>query len=371
MHRTQTRGNWSFAVTAVDEATDSQTVARLIEAPEFGRVFSDHMVSARHVRDRGWFDLQLGPRGSILSDPAMQVFHYGQSIFEGLKAYRHPDGRVALFRPDANARRFRASARRMAMPEVPDDLFLAAVEALADADASWISEAHGASLYLRPVLMATGVQLGMRPSDEYLFYVIASPAGSYFRTEAPAISLWVTQDHVRAAPGGTGEAKCSGNYAASMAAQAEALREGCDQVVFLDAIERHWVEELGAMNVFFVFDDDTLQTPPLAGTVLNGVTRSSLIELARECGYVVREERYSITQWLKDAANGRLREAFACGTAAVVMPVGRIKGRGFEQAFGYGSAGPVTQRLSTALLGIQQGRVPDRHGWMRPVGRSA
>lgn len=228
----------------------------------------------------------------------------------------------------------------------------------------WIPTAEGASLYLRPFMIGTEAGLGTRPAAEYLFCVIASPVASYFGGAAPTLTLWVSENFTRAAPGGTGAAKCGGNYAASLAAQAEGLREGCDQVVFLDAVERQWVEELGGMNIFFVFDDGSLQTPPLTGTILPGITRDSLITLARGRGMTVREEPYSIDQWQKDAASGHLQEAFACGTAAVVTPIGKIKGKRHSFTIGNGEPGEVTQQLRTALTDIQFGRATDPHGWL-------
>jgi branched-chain amino acid aminotransferase len=216
-------------------------------------------------------------------------------------------------------------------------------------------------------MIANGSFLGMRPSTEFIYAVIASSVGAYFKTDAPSVSLWVTREYVRAAPGGTGEAKCGGNYAGSLVAQAEAVRQGCDQVVFLDAIERRWVEELGGMNVFFVFADGSVQTPPLTGTILHGVTRDSLLTLARDMGLTVREEPYAIDQWRADAESGRLTEAFACGTAAVVTPIGRVKGTDGEFTIGGQSIGPTTMRLRSALVDIQRGNAPDPYGWIDRV----
>lgn len=339
----------------------------LLRDPGFGRVFTDHMATIRYAEGRGWHGGKVGPRSSFQLDPATMVFHYAQEIFEGLKAYRLPDGGAALFRPDANARRFRNSAERLAMPPLPEELFLESVRALVRTDRDWIPGADGAALYLRPFMIAAEAALGMKPASEYLYCVVASPVGSYFKGGAPAVTLWVSETYTRAAPGGTGEAKCGGNYASSLVAQAEAVRQGCEQVVFLDAVERRWVEELGGMNVFFVFDDGSLQTPPLTGTILPGVTRDSLITLARDMGLAVREEPYAIEQWQADARSGRLREAFACGTAAVVTPIGQVKGREHDFTVGDGGAGPVAARLKAALLDVQTGRAPDRHGWLDRV----
>jgi branched-chain amino acid aminotransferase len=336
----------------------------LIQNPGWGRVFTDHMVTIRYCEKRSWHDGKLGPRADFHFDPAAMVFHYSQEIFEGMKAYRLSDGGAALFRPDANARRFRNSADRLAMAPLPEGLFLESVRTLARIDRDWIPSADGAALYLRPFMIATEAALGTKPSATYLYCVVASPVGSYFKGGAPAVTLWISENYTRACRGGTGAAKCGGNYAASLAAQAEGIREGCDQVVFLDAVERRWVEELGGMNVFFVFNDGSIKTPPLTGTILPGVTRDSLIVLARDLGFTVHEEPYAIDQWQADAVSGRVREAFACGTAAVITPIGKVKGNSRGFTIGDGGPGPVTGRLKAALTDIQFGRAPDRHGWL-------
>jgi len=337
----------------------------LLQNPAWGRVFTDHMVTMRWVRERGWHDGKLAARSTLDLDPAAKALHYGLQIFEGLKAYRLPDGGGTLFRPDANARRFRGSAERLAMPPLPEELFIESVRELVRIDRDWIPSAPGATLYLRPFMLATEVALGTKPADEFLYIVIASPVTAFFSTGAAAITLWVSEKFTRAAPGGTGAAKCGGNYAAGLVAQAEAQREGCDQVVFLDAVERRWVEELGGMNVFFVFDDGSLQTPPLTGTILPGITRDSLIALGRDLGLTVREEPYAIDQWQADAKNGRVREAFACGTAAVVTPISEIK----SEKFGIwmpelAPEDSVALSLRQELTDIQYGRGEDRHGWL-------
>lgn len=335
-----------------------------IADPGFGKVFTDHMVSIDWHEDRGWHDAVIMPRGPLALDPAAAVLHYAQEIFEGLKAYRLDDGTMALFRPHDNARRFNASARRLAMPEVPEDAFVEAVRQLVLADRAWFPRVEGGSLYLRPFMIATEPFLGVRPAKQYKFLVICSPAGSYFKGGAPAVTVWVSEDYTRAAPGGTGAAKCGGNYAASLVPHAQAVAHGADQVCFLDAAEHQWVEELGGMNVFFAFDDGSLITPPLSGTILAGVTRDSLIQLAREEGLDVREERYSLAQWRADAASGRLVECFACGTAAVVTPIGRVAGEHGEFAVGSGGPGQLTTRLRERLVAIQRGAAEDAHGWV-------
>ncbi|MDO5606405.1 MAG: branched-chain amino acid aminotransferase [Paracoccus sp. (in: a-proteobacteria)] len=338
--------------------------AAMLESPGFGKYLTDHMVTIRYDADRGWHDARIAPRADLALSPATMVLHYGGEIFEGLKAYRHPDGGAGLFRPAMNARRFNASAARLAMAELPEEMFVEAVRELVRTDREWLPSGAESSLYLRPFMIGTEVAIGVHPSKSYLFAVIASPVGSYFKGGVSGVPVWVSQNFTRAAPGGTGAAKCGGNYAAALAAQSEAAAHGCEQVVFLDAVERRWVEELAGMNVFFVFDDGSLQTPPLGGTILPGITRDSLITLARGMGMEVREERYSIDQWRADLESGRLVEMFACGTAAVVAPISRIRGGDFDLALDQPGMGPVTARLRQALTDIQFGRAPDPQGWV-------
>jgi branched-chain amino acid aminotransferase len=346
--------------------------AAMIADPGFGKTFTDHMVMIRYTagpenKGGGWHSATLGPRGTLSLDPSAAVLHYAQEIFEGLKGYQLADGSMALFRPDANARRFNASARRMAMPELPEELFVEACRALVEADRSWFPDVEGGSLYLRPFMIATEAFLGVRPANEYLFAVIAASTGNYFKSGAPAVSLWVSQHYNRAGPGGTGAAKCGGNYAASLVPLAEAMKDGHDQVVFLDAREQRWIEELGGMNVFFVFDDGSIQTPPLSDTILHGVTRDCLIALAREEGLSVREEPYAIDQWQVDAESGRLIESFACGTAAVVTPIGKVSSPDFAFTIGSGGPGQLTQKLKSRLIDIQRGTAPDNYGWVQRI----
>jgi branched-chain amino acid aminotransferase len=341
--------------------------AALLADPGFGRVFTDHMAMIRYSDVRGWHDPSVVARAPIPMDPATAVLHYAQEIFEGMKAYRHPDGATALFRPQANARRFNRSAARLAMPALPEDLFIGSVEALLRADGDWMPTVEGGSVYLRPFMFASEVFLGVKPSAEYLYLVIASPSGNYWKGGARAISIWVSEHYTRAAPGGTGGAKCGGNYAASLTAQAEATAQGCDQVVFLDAVERRYVEELGGMNIFFVFDDGSLATPPVSGTILEGITRDSLLTLARDEGLLVREEPYAIDRWRADAESGTLREAFACGTAAVVTSIGEVRSAAGNFTIGAGGPGQITERLRDRLTGIQRGTMPDPHNWVHRV----
>lgn len=358
----------SFSRIAHPAPADPAARTEALANPGFGTLFSDHMISIDWTEGKGWHNAQIGPRGPLTLDPACAVLHYAQEIFEGLKAYKHADGSLALFRPDANAARFNASARRLAMPELPEEAFVESCRLLTETDRDWFPTLEGGSLYLRPFMIATETFLGVRPAKQYKYLVIASPAGNYFKSGAPAVSIWVSRDYARAAPGGTGAAKCGGNYAASLVPQAEAIERGHDQVVFLDAEEHRWIEELGGMNLFFVFDDGRLVTPPLAGTILPGITRNSLITLAREEGLEVAEERYSLQQWRDDAASGRLVECFACGTAAVVTPVGKVAGHDGEFTIGSGGPGQLTQKLRQKLVGIQRGTIEDQHGWVVKIG---
>jgi len=340
---------------------------KLLNDPGFGKVFSDHMALIHWSESEGWHDARITAREPFRLDPASSVLHYAQEIFEGLKAYRSSDGRILLFRPEMNARRFAQSAERLAMPILPEKLFLDTVRELARIDHEWIPQGDDASLYLRPFMFAVEPFLGVRPSKHYIFCVIASPAKSYFKGKGQTVTVWVEKHLSRAAPGGTGAAKCGGNYAASLEVQALASSKHCDQVVFLDAVEHRWVEELGGMNICFVLDDNTLVTPPLGGTILPGVTRSSILTLANDLGMKTQERPYSFEEWKNDIASGKLKEVFACGTAAVITGIGHVKHEEGEFTIGDGAMGPVSQQLQHMLVGIQRGAVHDVHGWVHPV----
>ena len=356
-----------FEVQPSATPVDAEARAEVLADPAFGRVFTDHMVSAGWRVDRGWHDARLTAYEPLTLDPATVVLHYAQEVFEGLKAYRQPDGGVAMFRPDRNAARMATSCRRMALPPVPGDLFVEACELLVRTDHDWVPDGAGTSLYLRPFVYADEVGLGVRPSTSARFLVIASPSGNYFSGPVRPVSLWLSQEYVRAAPGGTGAAKTGGTYAASLVAQQEAIDNGCDQVVFLDAVERRWLEELGGMNLFLVLDDGTLVTPSLSGSILEGITRDSLMTLARDLGMTVEERKVDVDEWRKGAADGSVVEVFACGTAAVITPIGALRWPGGEVVAGDGSPGPVTQQLRAALLDLQYGRAGDPHGWLHRV----
>jgi branched-chain amino acid aminotransferase len=343
----------------------------ILANPGFGKYFTDSMVTADWDVDKGWHDAQLIPYGPLVLDPATNFMHYGQAIFEGLKAYRHEDGSIKTFRPFENARRFERSARRLAMAEVPEELFVASIEELVAHDQDWVPAGRERSLYLRPFLISTEVGLGVRPANAYKFVLIASPAGAYFAGGINPVSVWISDEYVRAAPGGTGEAKCAGNYAASLLAQAEASAHGCDQVVWLDAVDRQRIEEMGGMNLYFVYgagDSARIMTPALTGSLLPGITRESLITVASDLGIRVDEGEITVDQLRTGCESGEITEVFACGTAAVITPVGKVKSRSngsFDVAGG--KSGEITLGLRNALLDIQSGAVADRHNWMHAL----
>jgi branched-chain amino acid aminotransferase len=356
-----------FTVTRTATPVGDAEREAVLAAPGFGRTFTDHMARVRWTAADGWHDAQITPYAPIPMDPATATLHYGQTIFEGFKAYRQPDGGIATFRPEENAKRFQRSARRLALPELPVEAFLEAADLLIRTDEAWVPSGGENSLYLRPFMFATEVGLGVRPAADVTFLVIASPAGAYFPRGVHPVTIWLSEDYTRAAPGGTGAAKCGGNYAASLLPQQEAIANECDQVLFLDAVERRWVEELGGMNVFFVLDDGVMVTPELSGSILEGVTRESVMELAREMGHKVEERRVDIDEWREGASTGRITEVFACGTAAVITPLGRLKWRGGELTVGDGSTGPVTLGIRQALLDLQHGHRADDRGWLHRV----
>lgn len=359
----------TFKITPSTTPASTADREQKLQAIQFGRVFTDHMAVVKYSNGT-WHDPEVKPYGPLSLDPSASVLHYGQAIFEGFKAYRQPDNSISLFRPEQNAERFNRSAHRLAMPAIPKELFIGAADALVKLDQAWVPGGSGESLYLRPFMIATDPFLGVRPSNEYLFLLIASPAGEYFPQGLKPVSVWASKEYVRAAPGGTGEAKCAGNYAASLLAQAEATQHGCDQVIWLDAIEREYIEEMGGMNLFFVYRKEgkpVIVTPQLTGTLLPGITRSTLLQLAADEGYEAEERRLSLTEVREAIASGEISEVFACGTAAVITPVGLIKGRGFEVTVNNNENGPVALALRDALLGIQRGTAADTHGWLHQV----
>lgn len=338
--------------------------------PGFGKYFTDHMVIAKWSGNTGWSDGDLQAYGPLVLDPATLVFHYAQEIFEGMKAYRWSDGSVALFRPYENAKRFNKGATRMALPEIPEDFFVNSVEQLVSQDKAWVPHKSGEALYIRPFMFASEVAIGVRPSNEAIYCLIATPVGAYFDPKKP-VTVWISTEYVRAAPGGTGEVKCGGNYAASLMAQKAAAAQGCDQVVWLDAIEKKWIEEMGGMNLFFVKGDKergaTIFTPKLTGTLLPGITRDSILTVAKDLGYQVEEGMISVDQWREGVASGEISEVFACGTAAVISIVGGVKSENGGWINGDGQSAPIAMQIREHLLGIQHGSVEDKHGWIVKV----
>ena len=356
-------------ITLNPNAKDAATRDALVAEGGFGKYYTDHMVMCEWSEKDGWGEPHLMPYGPISLDPATAVFHYGQEIFEGMKAYRQPDGTIALFRPTANAQRFINSARRLALPEMPVELFMETVEALVAQDSGWVPSKVGESLYIRPFMIATEVGLGVRPTNKATYLLIATPAGAYF-DPSKAVSVWISTEYVRAVQGGTGEAKCGGNYAASLLAQKQAAKEGCDQVAYIDAVERKWVEEMGGMNLYFIKGsgkDAKIITPKLTGTLLPGITRDSILTLAKDLGYKTEEAMISIDDWRDGVKSGEITEIFACGTAAVVSAVGVAKSIHGTWQTGDGQPGPITNQIRSALLAIQHGTAEDKHGWNKRV----
>jgi branched-chain amino acid aminotransferase len=345
----------------------------LLATPGFGDVFSDHMVTVRWSAEVGWHDAQVGPLAAMSLHPATMALHYGQTIFEGMKAFWRPNGQRALFRPADHARRFNRSARRMAMPTLPEEVFVSALEALLRVDGAWVPRSRGHSLYLRPFMIAAETQLGLRPAEEYLFAVIGTPARPA-SVEPKPMRLWAAPEYIRAAPGGTGAAKCGGNYGGAFIAQRQAAANDCDEVVWLDAWDRRYVEEAGGCNLFFVestTEGPRVRTPPLSGTLLAGITRDSILRLAGSHGYPVAEEPISLDEWERGCRSGRITETFACGTARAIVPVGHVVSVERDWSVGGGSTGPVTSRLRAAMLDIHYGQTPDEFGWMRLVDTGA
>ncbi len=360
-----------FDIQLSEQPVSAEEREAILANPGWGQHFTDHMVTIRYSPDRGWYDARLQPYGPINLDPASQVLHYAQELFEGLKAYRRADGSIVAFRPEANAQRMNRSAIRMAMPQIPEELFVAALDLLVRTDHEWVPSAEGHSLYLRPFMFATTRALGVqRPSQEYMFMVIASPSGLYYPRGIKPVNVWLSEDYTRAAPGGTGAAKTGGNYAASFSGQAQAIEHGCDQVVWLDALEHRWVEEVGSMNLCFVYGSGSsarLLTPALTGTLLPGITRDSLLKMAPDLGIPVEEGRISTDEWQAGCASGEITEVFGCGTAAIISPVGTVKGEGKEWIIGDGEPGPISMKLREELLGIQYGTRPDPYGWIHKI----
>lgn len=356
----------SFPLHANPNPTTPERVAEVLANPGFGSHFSDHMAVATWTKADGWGADEIKAYGPFQIDPAGAVLHYAQEIFEGMKAYRHADGSIHLFRPEQNALRFQTSAARLMLPELPVADFVAGCVELVRADARWVPDATGEqSMYLRPFMFASEVYLGVRAAEKVTFAVIASPSGPYFANGVKPVDIWVTDQYARAGVGGTGAAKCGGNYAASLLAQAEGAQHGCSQVLFIEAADKDRLEELGGMNLFLITADGELITPALTGTILDGITRKSILTVAAELGLKPQERRITPSEFFDGIASGQTVEAFSCGTAAVVTPIGSFKTA--DGLWELPAERPQTMAIRNAILDIQFGRTPDRHGWMRQV----
>lgn len=356
-----------FKVTRNPNPTPAAEREAVIANPTFGTHFTDHQVIVVWERDKGWHSAEVVPYGPIMMDPSSSVLHYGQEIFEGIKAYRHEDGSIWTFRPTANAKRLQRSAKRMALPELPEEVFVESLKQLIAVDGAWVPKPENEkTLYFRPFEIAAENFLGVRAANRAEYRVIASPVGPYFTGGLKPVSIWIALDSARAGKHGTGEAKTGGNYAASLLAQQEGYEQGCSQVMFLDAETATNIEELGGMNLFFVFKNGEVATPSLDGTILHGITRDSVLQLIRDRGIKVSERKVSLAEIRDAAAKGELVEVFACGTAAVITPVGTLKSR-VEEIKISEESGELTASLREELTGIQYGRVADRHGWMHKL----
>jgi len=351
---------------AIQIATEEQKKQKPLDSElVFGKTFTDHLFEIEYENEK-WGSPKIVPYHPFTLDPATTVLHYGQEIFEGMKAFRHPDGSIHLFRPHKNAERLNKSAERMSMPTLNKDLFVKAIAELVRLDNEWVPDSPGMTLYIRPTMIATEVALGVHPSDRYLFYIILSPVGPYFKTGFKPTKVYVASTHVRATPGGTGEAKTGGNYSPTLWSQQKAKSKGYPQVLWLDAIERKYIEEAGAMNIMFVINGE-IYTPPLGGTILRGITRASVIELANDLGYVVHEEPIEITDLINKIQDGSCSEIFCVGTAASITPLGEIFYKGEPYKVKDCEVGKITKHLYDELVGIQFGKIPDRFNWMYKV----
>lgn len=356
-----------FTVTQKTPPTDIEEIKKFHSLGTFGKFFTDHMAIASWNIEEGWHNFEIKPRDVFQIAPENMIFHYGQEIFEGMKAFYTKDHEIVLFRPEQNAKRFNNSAKRLAMPSLPEEIFLSAVENLVKIDKAWVPKVEGASLYIRPFMYANENSLGLGAAKNYSFCVIACPVGSYFKTTNRCLKLWVEPEYSRAASGGTGAAKCGGNYAASVIALNKAYEKGCDQVLFLDAKEKKWIEELGGMNIFFITHDKKFITPPLNGNILPGITRDSILQIAQSLNYKTDEKAYSLEQLLHDIKNRIVTEAFACGTAASVAPIGEIHHNHGKICINDASEGPLTKEVRLKLINIQTGYDKDEKNWCKKV----
>lgn len=332
----------------------------------FGQIFTDHMFMMNYEEGKGWFDPRIVPYGNLSLDPSAMVFHYGQEMFEGLKAYAGANDKTLLFRPDMNGKRTNHTNERLCMPQIPVEDFVQAVEEIVKIDREWIPKDKGTSLYIRPFIFATEPMLGVRPSSTYLFMVILSPSGSYYSSGLNPVGIWIEDDYVRAVKGGMGEAKAGANYVASLPAQVKAHNDGYSQVLWLDGVERKYIEEVGAMNIFFKING-VVVTPMLNGSILPGITRDSVITLCKDMGYSVEERRISIDEIYEAHQNGTLEEVWGTGTAAVISPVGKLRWKEEVMTVQDGGIGTLSQKLYDTLTGIQLGVVEDKYNWVVEV----
>lgn len=328
----------------------------------FGKKFTDHMFVMNYTEGKGWYDPRIVPYGKIELDPSAMVFHYGQEMFEGMKAYYGVDGKIRLFRPDMNAKRANESNKRLCIPQIPEEDFIQAVSELVKVDADWIPKSEGTSLYIRPFVIATDEFLGVAPSKNYLFIIILSPSGAYYESGLSPVGIWIEDDYVRAVKGGIGFAKTGGNYAASLAAQEKAHDDGYSQVLWLDGVERKYIEEVGAMNIFFKING-VVTTPMLNGSILPGITRNSVLAICRHWGLPVEERRISVDELIETQKSGALEEVFGTGTAAVISPVGKLRYKDSVMTIGDGGIGELSQKLYDTVTGIQWGKIADELSW--------
>ncbi|MDR2354621.1 MAG: branched-chain amino acid aminotransferase [Clostridiales Family XIII bacterium] len=348
----------NFPITRTHEPKEKPNPDEL----EFGTVFTDHMFLMNYDREAGWYDGRIVPYGSLRIEPAAAALHYAQTMFEGLKAYRAKDGTLRLFRPDMNAKRTNATNDRICIPQIDGDLFVSAIKHLVNVERDWVPSKEGTSLYIRPFIFATEPFLGVRPARQYTFAIILSPVGSYYKSGLAPTRIFVEDEYARSVVGGTGQAKIGGNYAAGLISQEKAHAKGFSQVLWLDGAERKYVEEIGTSNAFFVIDGEVF-TAPLAGTILPGITRDSVITLLKEWGVPVREERFTIDSVFKAYEDDKLSEVFASGTAAVISPVGDMRWKDREIQINRGDIGALSKRLYDTITGIQTGELPDKYGW--------
>lgn len=334
----------------------------------FGKIFTDHMFVMNYTEGKGWHDARIVPFENVSLSPAAMVYHYGQEMFEGLKAYKGENGEAYLFRPDMNAKRANASNDRLVIPRIPEEDFVQAISAVVDVDRDWIPTEPGTSLYIRPFIIATDEFLGVAPSKTYLFMVILSPSGAYYESGLAPVGIWIEDEYVRAVRGGIGYAKTGGNYAASLIAQQKAHDAGYSQVLWLDGVDRKYIEEVGAMNIFFKIDGKVV-TPALNGSILPGITRNSVIELCKSWGYTVEERKISVDELIEAQKNGKLEEVFGTGTAAVISPVGKLRYIDEVMTIQDGQTGPLSLKLYETITGIQTGKIADEHGWRVKVGK--